>query len=107
MHMAFDRSAAAVAGGRGWIAVGGLAIAVTVAAAALLASFDELQGTPERIGQVWDASAGNFATDEGREVGLAELEEMEGIEAFAGELGATATIGGLRRRPHRLRPLRR
>ena len=106
MHMAFDRSPAAVAG-RGAIAVGGLAIAVTVAAAALLASFDELQGTPERIGQVWDASAGNFASDEGREVGLAELDEMEGIEAIAGELGATATIGGQRHRPHRLRPVRR
>ena len=32
---------------------------------------------------------------------------MEGIEAIAGEMGATATIGGQRRRPHRLRPVRR
>ena len=93
VHMAFDRSPAAVAG-RGAIAVGGLAIAVTIAAAAVLASFDELQGTPDRIGQVWDASAGNFASAEGQAAGLAEIDEMEGIDAVAGELGVTATIGG-------------
>ena len=74
--------------------VGGLAIAVTIAAAAVLASFDELQGTPDRIGQVWDASAGNFASAEGQAAGLAEVDEMEGIDAVAGELGVTATIGG-------------
>ncbi|MET0901749.1 MAG: FtsX-like permease family protein [Acidimicrobiales bacterium] len=93
VHMAFDRSPAAMAG-RGAIAVAGLAIAVAVAAAAVLASFDELQRTPYRLGQVWDASAGNFATAEGRDAGLAQLDEMEGIEAVAGELGVVATIGG-------------
>ena len=60
VHLAFDRSASSSAG-RTAVAVVAVAVAAVVGAVGILGSFDELRSDPSRLGQVWDASAGNFA----------------------------------------------
>ena len=71
-----------------------MAIAVVVGAVAIVGSFDELRSDPSRLGQVWDASAGNFASETGLAAGLEQLDAIEGVEAVAGERSVAAQVAG-------------
>ena len=93
VHLALDRSPSAGAG-RTAVAVVAMAIAVVVGAVAIVGSFDELRSDPSRLGQVWDASAGNFASETGLAAGLEQLDAIEGVEAVAGERSVAAQVAG-------------
>ncbi|MFL6206272.1 MAG: ABC transporter permease [Acidimicrobiales bacterium] len=74
--------------------VGVLAVAVVVGAAGLLTSFSALRASPARLGQVWDATAGNFADHDSLIDGVNELRERGDVDAIAGELSMSVEIRG-------------
>jgi ABC-type lipoprotein release transport system permease subunit len=93
VHLATERSVGGRAA-RSAMVVAGVAVAVLVAALGLISSLHDLRTHPERLGQVWDASAGNFASPVGLANGLEVMSSVPGIDAVAGELEATAEIRG-------------
>jgi len=93
VRLAFDPSPTDT-GWRTVVGVVALAVAVAVGAAGVVGSLDDLRSSPDRLGQAWDASAGNFASVDGLELGKQTMGELPGIDAVAGESSIPAEVDG-------------
>jgi putative ABC transport system permease protein len=94
MRMAFDRSRAARAGQLS-IAACTMAVASVVAAGVVLSSYDALLQEPERFGQRWDVSFGDFSTRASMEEAVAFLEARGDVASAVGELSDAGTARDL------------
>ena len=94
MRMAFDRSRAARAGQLS-IAACTMAVASVVAAGVVLSSYDALVHEPERFGQRWDVSFGDFSTRASMDEAVAFLEARGDVASAVGELSAAGTARDL------------
>ena len=94
MRMAFDRSRAARAGQLS-IAACTMAVASVVAAGVVLSSYDALVHEPERFGQRWDLSFGDFSTRASMDEAVALLEARGDVASAVGELSDAGTARDL------------
>jgi hypothetical protein len=81
---------------RAAVGVAAIAIALVVGAGGIVLSISHLERDAGAQGQVWDASAGNFASPADTIDGVNALRRRDDVDAIVGELIGSADIGGRR-----------
>lgn len=70
-----------------------LAIAMITFSIGIVRSYDELRANPERFGQTWQITLGDFGSPEELEAGRRTIDQTEGVAAVGLTRSSTSTVG--------------